>query len=154
MADRNTAGLTTRALALTDVFATQIADGSAEAGKASMQDLRTLLQRSKTAILSITYSAGTFAIVVLENSFDPSITFTVSTPSSGIINIVPSLPIFTAGKTFAQGSTLISASGAPYFLNGIPSTVSLFLFGIFKYDGSQTSTPPFTNIIFQIKVFP
>lgn len=54
MANRQYAGLTTRSLALTDIFASQDAGGAVEAGKATITSLATLIGvlESKTSVSS------------------------------------------------------------------------------------------------------
>lgn len=98
MADRQIAGLTARSLAITDVLGTQDAVAAAEAGKNTMQDVKTLLipYKSYVALMSQT---GTSAptVKVLLNELSAAIVWTYGSAGNYVGTLTGA---FTLDKTF------------------------------------------------------
>lgn len=58
MANRQIAGLTARTLALSDVIATQVANGATEAGKNTIQDVADLIGGGLLKVVKVSFSAA------------------------------------------------------------------------------------------------
>jgi len=155
MANRQIYGLTARTLALTDVIPTQDAAGSAEAGKNTITDIKTLLRTPiyKVYAAIVTNSALSFTVVVRQNDFT-GVTFAFTELSTGILAVTATggTP-FTAAKTAMLGGSMVNASGVPQHFVGAYSSTTEFQIGIWKYDGTQASTPNFNTTLFEIRVY-
>ena len=99
----------------------------------------------------VTCNSGSPTATTLQNDFGAT-TFAFTNPSNGTILATASTSVFTANKTVMLGSTL-NNGGEPYFLNGGRLSNTVFDFEIIKYDGTQSSTPNFVNILFEIRVY-
>lgn len=94
---------------------------------------------------------GTFSAIVLKNDFIGT-TFSFSSPSSGVIALTSSSNVMTVDKTIIQGSSLNSL-GVPYFLTGYRNAANVCNFDVIKYDGTQVSTPNFSQVFFEVRVY-
>lgn len=100
---------------------------------------------------SIDANSGSPTATIQQNDFVGT-TFSVTNPANGVIRITASNPIFTSGKSYHIGSTINNA-GDVYFLNGFAASTTIFTFNIRRYDGTQSSTPNFSNVLFEIRVY-
>jgi hypothetical protein len=95
--------------------------------------------------------SGAFTNTVLQNDFDGT-TFTFTNPSNGVIVITSSTAVFTNNKSVHLGSSLNNA-GSPYFLNGSRTSSTVFTFDLIMFDGTQTGTPFYNDVLFEIRVY-
>ena len=97
-------------------------------------------------------SAGpVFNVIELTNNLAP-VTFTFTNPSGGLITVTASVGLFTDGATLSLGSSFNNA-GTPYFLSGSRFSDTVFNFRIALHDGTAASTPFFTGVFFEIRIY-
>ena len=133
------------------VFPYQSGDGSSEAFKATMLQLKGAMRGYNTVMIALDFQAGpTFTEVILENDFD-GVTYTYDNPSNGTITITASGAIFDADLSFCV-SGAINDAGTPYFLTGVRTSDTVCTFKILLHDGTGAGTPFFTDVIFEIRV--
>jgi hypothetical protein len=102
-----------------------------------------------TAMVSC--SSGTLTTVELQNDFT-GITFTFTVPSTGVIRCTASSATFSSNLTPSIGGTF-SFGGVPYFLSGNRASDTIYTYNIYLHDGTQLTTPNFTQVLFEIRVY-
>jgi len=105
--------------------------------------------KSYAAIVSL--SSGTFTVLTKQNDFT-GVTFAYTNPSNGVINITASSAVFASNRATSPGSSLLGG-GVAYFLVGSQLTTSIWNFDIVKHDGTQSGTPSFSQVLFEIRVY-
>jgi hypothetical protein len=99
----------------------------------------------------VTNSSGTFTVTELVNDFGAT-TFAFTNPSTGVVRVTASATTYTSGKAASPGSTINNA-GAVYFMNGFRASDTIFTFNLRLNDGTQSATPNFTDVFFEIRVY-
>lgn len=134
----------------TDVLLAANSDGQVPSQKA----IKTYVDAKKaykSYAALVTNSSGTFTIKQLVNDFT-GITFAFTNPSTGVVRATASAAAFTADKSASLGGTLNNA-GAVYFINGFAASTTIFTFNIRLNDGTAATTPNFTDLFFEIRVY-
>jgi len=139
--------------ALTDVVPFQPNDAGVTAmGANTWQSIKNLFIPYKVWSGIVSNSSGTFTVTNEIKEIGSSVTFTFTINSNGVLYLTASSPVFTTGKSVSLGSSLLGG-GVPYFLNGFQLTTSIFEFDIIKHDGTQSGTPNFSEVLFEIRVY-
>lgn len=134
---------------MTDVLPTQDAAGAVEAGKSTLQSLKTLIGLPYK-VYSAIVNTGSVTLTDIHSDFAGT-TFAATNPFNGVIRITANSAVFTTGLTYQLGSALTNG-GVPYFVTGAESSTTVFNITIIKYDGTQISTPN-TTFFFEIRVY-
>ena len=122
---------------------------SSNATSASYAVSASYLKTYKSYIALANLSGGTFTINELQNDLGVSPTWT--NPNNGVLTITAT-GVFTSSKTVLF-STQINAGSVPYFVIGSLGTTSFVNYNIFSYTGTQSSTPNFSNVPFEIRIY-
>jgi hypothetical protein len=106
-----------------------------------------------TALLTFQYNGtdNVLSLNILKNDFI-GVTFTGSEITNGVLRITASGSAFTNSKTFIQPS-FIDGGSVPYFVNAFNNNTTIVTIDIYKYDGTMTGTPYFTNMPLEIRVY-
>jgi len=104
----------------------------------------------------LTYQLGNFTITQLENTIgDGSNTspndIQWSNPSNGVLRATKT-GAFSGTKVLIDVPSL-NASAVPYICTGTQSTNNFITIDIFKYDGTKLSTPYFSNLPVEIRIY-
>jgi hypothetical protein len=104
----------------------------------------------------LTLSSGTFTVTQLQNTIGDGSNLNPndiqwSNISNGVIRA-------TKTGAFTSSNILISVEninggGVPYICMGKKDTSSFLSVSIFKYDGTQLSTPNFSNLPIEIRIY-
>lgn len=105
----------------------------------------------------ITLSSGTFTISQLENTIgDGSNTnpndIEWTNPVNGVLNATKTGAFSNANK-ISIGVSNINAGGVPYICTAQKATNNIIQVSIFLHDGTQSSTPNFTNLPIEIRIY-
>lgn len=112
MADRQIAGLTARAVAITDVLATQDAVAVAEAGKNTMQELKTLIIPYKSYVVLMSQTGTSNPTVkVLLNELSAAIVWTYGSAGNYVGTLTGA---FTVDKTFLSPDIFQQYTGSDF----------------------------------------
>ncbi len=117
----------------------------------TVDQLKTFCGGLPYKVFSAWYALSGLVITTFQNDFVGT-TFTFTNPSNGVLNIVPSNPIFTSDKTIVISGTLNSSSNQ-YFVNGRALDVDIAIITLTKYDNSLSSTPNFSQLFIEIRVY-
>lgn len=149
MSDSRINQLITGDIDRTKVFPFQIATGDVDPINNTIQALKDDFIPYKS--FSAWYALSGLVITTFQNDFTGT-TFTFTNPSNGVLNIVPSNPIFDTDKTIVISGTL-NASSNQYFVNGRGLDVDIAIITLTKYDNSLSSTPNFSELFIEIRVY-
>lgn len=149
--DRQIFELDDKSTILSDFIPVQDEFGSSEAGKISLEDLKTsfIPYRSYRAIVSLS-GGPTLTVEEIQNDFD-GVTFAFTNPSNGLITVTASEVVFNADKTASPAGSIYNA-GTAYFFSGVYFSTTVFNFRITLHDNTASGTPNFTGVLFEIIV--
>lgn len=104
----------------------------------------------------LSYSVGGFTVTQLENTIgDGSNTSPAdiqwSNPSNGVLRATKTSAFSSSNIMILTQS--ISASGSVYLCTGAKSTTNFLTFNLFLHDGTQTSTPYFSNLPIEVRIY-
>ena len=104
----------------------------------------------------LSYSVGGFTVTQLENTIGDGSNASPadiqwSNPSNGVLRA-------TKTGAFSSSNILIltqsiSVSGSVYLCTGVKSQTNFLSFSLFLHDGTQTSTPYFSNLPIEIRIY-
>ena len=108
----------------------------------------------KEATIALTRNgSNNFVATVLKNEFT-GITFSFADLGNGQLSITASGPTFTNNKYYII-PTMADGGGVPYFFyasGNLGTTIQQL--NVTKFDGTSTSTPTFSNVLVEIRVYP